>query len=112
MSKDPKKKSGDGASIGHNAASDARLQSFIQRWENLQTDKEAIATDQKEVMQEAANAGYDTGIIRSLIKARKMGEDAMQERAHLMSVYMRAMGMLAGTPLGDAALEKAAAALH
>lgn len=108
MANPPKKKAGDGASIGHNTASDARLQGFVQRWERLDEEKKAIANDQKEVMEEAANAGYDTSIIRSLIKARKMTEEERQERVHLMAVYMKAVGMLAGTPLGDAALARAA----
>lgn len=112
MAKEPTKKPGDGASVGHNTASDARLHSFIQRWEHLETEKKTIASDQKEVMQEAANAGYDTSIIRSIIKARKMTEEERQERVHLMAVYMKAVGMLAGTPLGDAAIEQAAGNLH
>lgn len=107
-----KKKAGDGASIGHNSASDARLQSFVQRIENLEEQKKALASDIKEVFSEAANAGYDTSIIRSLLKARKMTDEERQERVHLMAVYMKAVGMLAGTPLGDAAIENAAAALH
>ena len=108
-----KKKPGDGASIGHNAASDARLQSFVQRIENMETEIKSLGDDKKEIFQEAADAGYDTSIIRSLIKARKMTEEQREERVHLMATYMKAIGMLAGTPLGDAAIKEAAAgALH
>lgn len=108
-----KKKDGDGASVGHNAASDARLKSFIERVERLNDDKKNIADDIKEVFQEAADAGYDTAIIRSIIKARKMTDEQREERMHMLEVYMRGIGMLAGTPLGDAgAKSMAAAALH
>jgi uncharacterized protein (UPF0335 family) len=107
-----KKKAGDGASIGHNSASDARLQSFVSRIERLETEKKTLADDIKEVYGEAGDAGYDTAIIRSIIKARKMTEEELQERQHLLAVYMKAVGMLADTPLGQAALEKAAAILN
>lgn len=107
-----KKKAGDGASIGHNSASDARLQSFVQRVERLNEEKSKLGDDIKEVFQEAADAGYDTGIIRSIIKARKMTPEQLEERKHIMAVYMKAIGMLADTPLGEAALEAAAGAMH
>lgn len=107
-----KKKPGDGASIGHNAASDGRLTSLIQRVERLEEEKKALAADIKEVFGEAADAGYDTAIIRSIIKARKMTDEERQERVHLMSVYMKAVGMLPGTPAGEAAMTEAAGAMH
>lgn len=112
MAKNKVKPPGDGASIGHNSASDARLQSFIQRVENLNAEKAKLADDTKEVFQEAADAGYDTGIIRSIIKARKMTPEQLEERKHMMAVYMKAIGMLADTPLGQAAMEAAAGAMH
>lgn len=83
-----------------------RLRSFIERWERLQGEIEALKTDQKEVMAEAKGAGFDVKTIRQIIKLRKLSQSERDEQEALLDIYKAALGMLDGTPLGDAAIRR------
>jgi uncharacterized protein (UPF0335 family) len=71
-----------------------RLKSFIERIERLEEEKRALAEDIKEVYAEAKGNGFDTKIMRQLVKIRKMDKDDLDEQEALLDVYMRALGML------------------
>ena len=71
-----------------------RLKSFIERIERLEEEKKAIAEDIKEVYAEAKGTGFDTKIMRQLIRIRKMDQDDLSEQETLLDVYKRAVGML------------------
>lgn len=86
------------------AISGNRLKSFIERIEGLEQEKRTLAADIKEVYTEAKGAGFDTKIMRRLIKERKCDASDLAEEEALLAVYKRALGMLADTPLGEAAL--------
>jgi uncharacterized protein (UPF0335 family) len=73
-----------------------RLKSFIERIERLEEEKRALAEDIKEVYAEAKGTGFDTKIMRQLIKLRKMDKDDLDEQETLLDVYKRAIGMLPG----------------
>ena len=96
------------AEIGHNSAG-ARLSSFIQRIERLQEEKAALASDISEVFKEARSAGFDTKVMREIIRERHMDAAQRAERESLLDIYRRALGMLSDTPLGEAAMERASA---
>lgn len=81
-----------------------RLRSFIERVERLEEEKRALASDIKEVYAEAKGTGFDTKIMRRLVKERRMDKDDLDEQEALLDVYKRALGMLADTPLGEAAV--------
>jgi uncharacterized protein (UPF0335 family) len=83
-----------------------RLRSFIERIERLEEEKRALGSDIKEVYSEAKGSGFDTKIMRLLIKERRLDKDDRDEQETLLDLYRRALGMLADTPLGDAALAK------
>jgi uncharacterized protein (UPF0335 family) len=71
-----------------------RLKSFIERIERLEEEKRALADDIKEVFAEAKGTGFDTKIMRQIIKIRKMDKDDLDEQETLLDVYKRALGML------------------
>ena len=71
-----------------------RLQSFIERIERLEEEKRALGDDIKEVYAEAKGTGFDTKIMRQIIKIRKMDKDDLDEQESLLDVYKRALGML------------------
>jgi uncharacterized protein (UPF0335 family) len=71
-----------------------RLKSFIERIERLEEEKRALAEDIKEVYAEAKGTGFDTKIMRQLIKLRKMDKNDLDEQETLLDVYKRAIGML------------------
>jgi uncharacterized protein (UPF0335 family) len=83
-----------------------RLRSFIERWERLQEEIENLKADQKEIMAEAKGTGFDTKTIRAVIKLRKMTQEERDEQEALLDLYKAALGMLNGTPLGDAAVRR------
>lgn len=70
-----------------------RLRSFIERVERLNEEKQTLAEDIKEVFAEAKGTGFDTRIMRLLIKIRKMDKDDLDEQEALLDTYKRAIGM-------------------
>ena len=71
-----------------------RLKSFIERIERLEEEKRALSEDIKEVFAEAKGTGFDTKIMRQILKIRKMDKDELDEQEALLDVYKRALGML------------------
>lgn len=69
------------------------LKSLIERIEKLEEDKAAISGDIKEVYAEAKAIGFDTKIMRLLVKLRKKSAEERLEEETLLEVYMTAMGM-------------------
>lgn len=70
------------------------LRSFLERWERLQAEKQDIADQQKEVMQEAKSRGYDTKVMRKLIAIRKRNRDDIAQEEAVLELYMEALGMV------------------
>ena len=71
-----------------------RLKSFIERIERLEEEKKALANDIKEVYAEAKGNGFDTKIMRQVIRLRRMDKDDLDEQDALIDIYKRALGML------------------
>lgn len=70
-----------------------RLKSFIERIERLEEEKAALAGDIKEVYSEAKSAGFETKIMRQIVRLRKMESHDREEQEQLLDLYMRAIGM-------------------
>lgn len=70
-----------------------RLKSFIERIERLEEEKKAIAGDVKEVYAEAKSSGFDTKIIRMIVRLRKMEAHDREEQEQLLDLYKQAIGM-------------------
>jgi uncharacterized protein (UPF0335 family) len=86
---------GDGSDGGVNtlAITTAELKQFIERWESLEADKKAIAADQKDLMSEAKGRGYDTKVMRQIIRERAADSDALAEFQSVLDLYKQALGM-------------------
>jgi len=69
------------------------LRQFIERFERLETEKQEIAGQQKEVMSEAKALGYDTKVLRKVIALRKRHADDIAEEEALLEMYRQALGM-------------------
>ena len=76
------------------AAAQGRLKSFFERIERLEEDKAAISADLKEVFLEAKGEGFDTKIIRKVIRLRKQDKAKRQEEEALVDLYLLAIGGL------------------
>ena len=71
-----------------------RLKSFVERLETLEDEKREVAEQMKEVLAEAKGEGFDTKIIRQLLRLRKMKPHDRMEQEELLEVYKAAIGML------------------
>jgi uncharacterized protein (UPF0335 family) len=67
------------------------LRRFVERIENLEEDKAAIAGDLKEVYAEAKGQGFSTKVLRKVIALRKRDAAAVQEEQALIEVYLEAI---------------------
>lgn len=82
----------DASSIDTSAQ--GKLKSLIERIERLEEDKAAVATDLKEVYAEAKGEGFDTKIVRKVVRLRKQDAAKRQEEEALMDLYISAIGGL------------------
>ena len=69
------------------------LRSFIERIENLENERQALTDDIREVFSEAKGSGFETKIIRQIIKLRKMNDYERGEMEELLSLYKQALEM-------------------
>ena len=69
------------------------LRSFIERIERLEEEKKALSDDIKEVYSEAKGTGFDTKIMRQVVKLRKMESADRQEQEAVLDLYLSALGM-------------------
>lgn len=70
-----------------------RLRSLIERIERLEEEKTSIGNDIKDVYAEAKSAGFDTKIMKSIIKLRKMSAADRDEQELLIETYCKALDM-------------------
>jgi len=87
--------------------SNNQLQTIVERIENLEQEKAAAAEAITEVYAEAKSSGFDVKILRKVIASRKKSDAERQAEQAIMDTYLHALGMLADTPLGQAALRSA-----
>lgn len=92
---------------GHNGIAGDHLKAFVERIERLTEEKKAIGDDIKEVFAEAKGSGFDPAVMRALIKERKANKDDLDEFNTVLELYREALGQLASTPLGEAAVRAA-----
>lgn len=102
--------------IGHNTQTDEatahrfakdQLKSVIERIERLEEEKKATSDDIREVYAEAKVNGFDVKALRAIVRMRKQDADERREHEAILETYMLALGMLADTPLGAAAIKRA-----
>lgn len=75
------------------------LLGFISRIERLRVDKAEIADDEKAVFAEAKSLGYDTAVLRELLKLRAKDANEREEFQALLDSYACSIGMdLFGNP--------------
>ena len=70
-----------------------RLRSFIERIERLEEEKAGLTADIREVYAEAKGTGFDSKVMRQIVRLRKMDSSDRQEQEALLEVYRRAIGL-------------------
>ena len=78
-----------------------QLKAFVARIERLEEDKQAIAEDLKQVYGEAKANGFDTKVLRQVVRLRKQDTTERQEQDTIRDLYLHALGMIPDLPGSD-----------
>ncbi|MCO6407325.1 DUF2312 domain-containing protein [Hoeflea alexandrii] len=70
-----------------------QLRSFVERIERLNEEAKTIADDIKDVYGEAKAMGFDTKVLREVIKLRKLDQNERMELESILDTYLHALGM-------------------
>ena len=69
------------------------LRQFIERYENLESERKDLLEQQKEVLAEARNRGYDIRVVRKLMAIRRRDPQEVSEEDAVLQLYKDALGM-------------------
>lgn len=70
-----------------------RLRQYIERVERLTEEKSGISDDIKDIYAEAKSAGFDTKVMRQVVKLRCMDAQKRMEQEELLELYKAAIGL-------------------
>ena len=76
------------------ATAQGKLKSLVERIERLEEDRAAVASDLKEVYAEAKGEGFDTKILRKVVRLRGLDSAKRAEEVALIDLYISAIGGL------------------
>lgn len=82
---------GNSNDVGGVAA--AQLRSVVERIERLEEEKAGLQADIKDIYAEAKANGFETKIVRQIIRLRKKAKEERQEEEQLLELYKAALGM-------------------
>jgi uncharacterized protein (UPF0335 family) len=71
----------------------AELRAFVERIEQLEAEKKAVADQIKEVYDEAKGRGYLIMAMRQMVKERRLSPDDRAEALAILDIYRNALGM-------------------
>ena len=69
------------------------LRQFIERYEHLEAERKDLQDQQKEVLAEARNRGYDIRVVRKLMAIRRRDPQEVSEEDAILQLYKDALGM-------------------
>jgi uncharacterized protein (UPF0335 family) len=70
-----------------------QLRSLVERIERLEEEKKALTSDIGEVYAEAKGQGFDTKIMRQVVRIRRLDKADRQEQEAVLDLYLSALGM-------------------
>ena len=79
--------------MSEGAVSDEQLRLFIERVERLEEERKGISDDVRDVYSEAKSQGYDSKIMKQIVRLRKMSHDDRQEMEAILDLYKSALGL-------------------
>ena len=71
-----------------------QLRSIVERIERLHEEKKAISDDIRDIYVEAKSNGFDTKVLRHIVKLRGQDAAERQEFDAVTDLYLKALGML------------------
>jgi uncharacterized protein (UPF0335 family) len=69
-----------------------KLKQFVARIEKLEEEKAQIAADIKETYGEAKSIGFDSKVLRQVVKFRKQDRQEREEQEQVRDLYLHALG--------------------
>jgi len=69
-----------------------KLRQLVTRIEKLEEEKKGIGDDVKESYAEAKAMGFDTKVLRQVIRLRKQDRQEREEREQVRDLYLHALG--------------------
>lgn len=69
-----------------------KLRQLVARIEKLEEEKKSIGDDVKESYAEAKAMGFDTKVLRQVIKLRKQDRQEREEQEQVRDLYLHALG--------------------
>lgn len=69
-----------------------KLKLLVARIEKLEEEKQSIADDIKESYAEAKAVGFDSKVLRQVIKMRKQDRQEREEQEQIRDLYLHALG--------------------
>ncbi len=99
-------------SAGHNSGGmvdGEALRRYVSRAMSLLEARDEISEDLKEVYAEAKDAGFVTAQLRQIVREQRMEPLTLESHLEAMDMLRHALGGLADTPLGEAAVAAAEA---
>ncbi len=70
-----------------------QLRSFVEKIESLEQDKAELMGTIRDVFAEAKAEGFDVGVMRQLLKLRRMKKEELAEQEGLLEIYRQALGI-------------------
>ena len=80
-------------SITSSSVNSNELRQFIEKIEHLENEKKELHIQIKDVLDEAKAQGFDTKIMRMIMRMRKMKKEDLLEEQEILEVYTNALGM-------------------
>jgi uncharacterized protein (UPF0335 family) len=78
-----------------------QLRSLIERIERLEEERQTIAADIREIYAEAKGNGFDTKVMRQVVRIRKQDSAERQEQEAILDLYLHALGMAGDASGGE-----------
>ena len=69
-----------------------KLRQLVSRSEKLEEEKKGIADDVKETYAEAKALGFDTKVLRQVVRWRKQDRQEREEQEQVRELYLHALG--------------------
>jgi len=70
-----------------------QLRSFVEKIETLEQDKAELMATLRDVFADAKSEGFDVGVMRQLLKLRRLKKEDLAEQEGLLEIYRSALGI-------------------
>lgn len=81
------------STVSPDSVAQDQIKAFIERIERLEEERKAIAGDIGEVYAEAKGNGFNTKVLKIVVRKRAMSRAERLEQEAILELYMSALGM-------------------